>query len=63
MGQHFPLTACALHIEDAIEDLSEINFYWMSKALGFGHQWLQDLPLGVAQVTRVRLAGRIGNFR
>jgi hypothetical protein len=36
MWHHLPLATRALHIENAVEDFSEIYLYWVSEALGCG---------------------------
>jgi len=33
VGHHFPLTSRALDIEDAVENLTKVDFDWVSKTL------------------------------
>jgi hypothetical protein len=63
MGHHFPLASGALHIEDAIENFSEIDFHRMPKAFRLGKERLENLPLRVTQVAGIGFTRRMSNFR
>lgn len=61
MRYHFPLTARALHVENAVQNFSEINGDWMSESFGLGQQWFENFPLGIAQVALGKLF--VGGWR
>jgi transposase-like protein len=45
-----PATSAAPDIEDAVEDLAEVDLTRAPAGLGIGQEWLEPLPLGPGQI-------------
>ncbi len=56
MGQHVPLAAAAVEVEQAVENLTQIDAAWPSARFGVTESGLQNGPLLVGQIRGIALA-------
>jgi hypothetical protein len=61
VGQHVPLAAGAVEVQERVEDLAGGDRPGPAARLGRGQDWLDLLPLGVGQVGGVGLP-HLGSF-
>jgi len=52
MGQVFPAAARTEHVEDGVDDLTDIYNTRAAELVG-GNEWFEDLPLSIGQVAWV----------
>ncbi len=55
MGQHTPGTTTSQDVVNGVDDFSHIHPADTASSFGWRNEWFQDKPLGIGQITGVRL--------
>src|SRR5262249_47953648 len=55
MRQHVPLATRAIEVKDGVEDLPHVHGAFSAAAFRWRNQWLQNRPLLVREIRRIRL--------